>query len=84
MTVTGGNKKCLFLSYFWIVVRKKTWQLSLLKMYFSTNRKNVFYWVSFCHQLCSIQMGSFVSCIQMNADAYEHCPKREMILSPYF
>lgn len=23
-------------------------------------------------------------CIQMNTDANEHCPEREMILSPYF
>lgn len=29
-------------------------------------------------------MGSFVSCIQMNADTYEHAPERKMIFSPYF
>lgn len=28
-------------------------------------------------------MNSFISCIQMNADANEHCPEREMILSPH-
>ena len=33
--------------------------------------------VVFIHvcKLSSIQMGSFVSCIQMNADANEHCPE---------
>lgn len=29
-------------------------------------------------------MGSFVSCIQMNADTYEHAPERKMIFSLYF
>ena len=53
-------------------------------MYFSTNRKNVFYWIGFSHQSCGIQMGCFISCIKMDAYAYEHCPKRKMILSPYF
>ena len=39
MTVTGGNKKCLFLSYFWIVVRKKDMAIKPVKNVFFNKQK---------------------------------------------
>lgn len=76
MNVSGRNKKCLFLSYFLIAARKKGMAIKPVK--------NVFYQAGFSHQSYGIQMGCFISCIKMDAYAYEHCPKRKMILSPYF
>lgn len=80
MGETEGNKKCLFLSYFLIVVRKKDMVIKPVKNVFFTDGNLVFYYVC---ESGSIQVGSFESCIQMDTDANEHCPEREMIFSPY-
>lgn len=77
---TGRNEKCLFLSYFLIVVRKKDMVIKPVKNVFFAAGNLVFYYVC---ESGSIQAGSFESCIQMDTDANEHCPEREMILSPY-
>ena len=70
MNAAGRNKKCLFLSGFRTVVRKKGMANKPVKNVFFADRNLFFYYKS-----SSIQVGSFVPCIQMNADANEHCPE---------
>lgn len=56
MTVTGGNKKCLFLSYFWIVVRKKDMAIKPVKNVFFNKLKKC------------ILLGQFLSSIMQHTD----------------
>lgn len=56
------------MSYFWMAVRKKDMANKPVKnVFFSEQNLVLSFYVC---KLSSIQMGSFISCIQMNADTY--------------
>lgn len=75
------NKKCLFLSYFQAVVRKKDMTVKPVKKEVFTDGNYVFYYV---FKLSSIHVGGFVSGIKMYAYADKHAPERKMIPAAYF
>lgn len=79
MEVTGRNKKCLFLSGFRTVVRKKDMTIKPAKRVFSDG--NLIF--CFIYKLSGIQAGDLISGIKMDAYPYEHSPKRKVIPAAY-
>ncbi len=81
MGVTGRNKKCLFLSGFQTVVRKKDMTIKPAKKSFLQTGNLIF---CFIYKLSDIQAGDLISGVKMYAYADEHTPKGKVILAAYF